>query len=385
MIPELGQTNLNFSSFIILLGVVQGILLSVTGLVRKSTTGRIKGLIFLFFTCILTEMFLNRTGYMYHVIQLVDFSEPVQFAIPPLIYFGILSLQPEFPHKKWWLHFIPFFLYTLYFIPYYLSPVDFKMESYYSIHHFNDLKSLYDHDFYMKWGKIRMFQMQFFYLQSTVYLIFCFQLLFRYRTAGEKYPVTDKSEINWWSIFTVLFSLLIVLVVGIKVIFIKDLGDHIIAFFITLILYLSTVAELIKPFGTFAGMGPVPVKENRPQYLNSGIKEEKKILIQQMLTEIMEKDKPYRDSLISLTKVAKLIGEPPYIVSQVLNEKVGTSFYDWLAAYRVEEAKRLLADPKSKLFTIEQIAEEVGYNSKSAFNKVFKKFTGKTPSEYKQA
>ncbi len=64
---------------------------------------------------------------------------------------------------------------------------------------------------------------------------------------------------------------------------------------------------------------------------------------------------------------------------------MGTSFYDWLAAYRVEEAKRLLADPKAKLFTIEQIAEEVGYNSKSAFNKAFKKFTGKTPSEYKQA
>jgi len=83
MIPEPGQTYLSFSGFVILLGVVQGILLSITGLVQKEKTSRIKGLIFLLFTLILTEIFLNRTGYMYYTIQLVDFSEPFQFAVPP--------------------------------------------------------------------------------------------------------------------------------------------------------------------------------------------------------------------------------------------------------------------------------------------------------------
>jgi AraC-like DNA-binding protein len=59
------------------------------------------------------------------------------------------------------------------------------------------------------------------------------------------------------------------------------------------------------------------------------------------------------------------------------------SFYDWIAQYRVEEAKRLMTDPKTSQFTVEQIAEEVGYNSKSAFNKAFKKFAGQTPSEFR--
>jgi len=54
-----------------------------------------------------------------------------------------------------------------------------------------------------------------------------------------------------------------------------------------------------------------------------------------------------------------------------------------IAEYRIEEAKTILQDPSQSQLTIEDIADEVGYNSKSAFNRSFKKFTGLTPSEYK--
>jgi AraC-like DNA-binding protein len=54
-----------------------------------------------------------------------------------------------------------------------------------------------------------------------------------------------------------------------------------------------------------------------------------------------------------------------------------------VAVYRVEEAKRLLKEqPHVK---VEEIAEQVGYNSKSSFNTAFKKISGKTPSEYRSA
>jgi YesN/AraC family two-component response regulator len=113
------------------------------------------------------------------------------------------------------------------------------------------------------------------------------------------------------------------------------------------------------------------------------MKDEKKEEILQKLVQIMQDQKLFTDNLISLAKIAKQVEEPAYMVSQVINEKMEVSFYDWIAKYRVEEAKKLLLDPKTERYTIEQIAEEVGYNSKSAFNKAFKKFTGKTPSEYK--
>jgi AraC-like DNA-binding protein len=51
------------------------------------------------------------------------------------------------------------------------------------------------------------------------------------------------------------------------------------------------------------------------------------------------------------------------------------------AEYRVEEAKRLLREKIN--IKVEEIAEEVGYNSKSSFNAAFKKITGKTPSEWR--
>jgi AraC-like DNA-binding protein len=60
------------------------------------------------------------------------------------------------------------------------------------------------------------------------------------------------------------------------------------------------------------------------------------------------------------------------------------TFYDLVNGYRVEEAKRLLLDPKSKNNKILAIAFDSGFNSKTTFNTVFKKFTGFTPSDFKE-
>ena len=54
-----------------------------------------------------------------------------------------------------------------------------------------------------------------------------------------------------------------------------------------------------------------------------------------------------------------------------------------MATYRIEEAQRILANAGQHL-KIEEIAEMVGYNSKSAFNPAFKKITQQTPSQYRK-
>jgi AraC-like DNA-binding protein len=55
-----------------------------------------------------------------------------------------------------------------------------------------------------------------------------------------------------------------------------------------------------------------------------------------------------------------------------------------LAWYRVEEAKRIIVEDRAGNLTVEDIAEQVGYNSKSSFNTVFKKQSGQTPSEFRK-
>lgn len=383
MIQLPGQTDLGFTSFIILLGMVQGILLATIWLVRPSLSSKFKGLLFLSITCIISEIFLNRTRYMYSVINLVDFSEPLQFAIPPLIYLIIIKLSPKASLKHWGLHFIPFVAYLLYFVPFYFAPAGYKSEMYYYMQHLDNLKLSPDFEFYRHWGKPRMFQMEACYLQTTIYLVVCFQKLLQYWNESAKNDEIKPFEVKWWFVFTIAFAALVLVVVMVKLTFKRDLGDHIIASFYTFIIYISTITEMIKPSGSPSILQKNPVEDNALRNLPSGISEEKKIEIQRKLLAMMDQDKLFKDNLLSLAKVAKRADQPAYIVSQVINDKMGATFYDWIARYRVEEAKKMLSDAKFRLFTIEQIAEEVGYNSKSAFNKAFKKFTGKTPSEFK--
>lgn len=385
MIPEPGHTDLNFTDFIILLGVVQGILLTITGLFRQSRKEKFKALLFFSITCTITEIFLNRTGYMYYMIPLVDFSEPLQFAIPPLIYLIILCINPEVNLKKWRLHFIPFLAYTLYFIPFYLASNDFKLENYYFMHHFVEWKSTGNHELLRVLGNFRRFQLFICFFQTTIYLVLSLQLLVHYRNHLKELPRVTRFEVNWWMVFSAIIAILIAVVMIVKMTYFRDIGDHIIATFFTIIIYFSAITELVRPTGTSATNPPVQGKEEPSRNPVSGIKEEKKTEIQKKLAVIMDEKKLFTDSLISVGKLSKLIGEPAYVISQVINEKMEVPFYDWIARYRVEEAKKLLTDPKTEQYTIEQIAEEVGYNSKSAFNKVFKKFTGKTPSEYKNS
>jgi AraC-like DNA-binding protein len=384
MIPEPGHTDLNFVDFVILLGVVQGILLTVTGLFRQGRKEKFKAVLFFLLTGIITEIFLNRTGYMYFIIPMVDFSEPFQFAIPPLIYLLVLSIEPNAELKKWGLHFIPFVAYTLFFIPFYLAPNEYKLEVYYYVHHLVEWKTTGNYELLNKLGNFRRFQLFFWYFQMIIYLVLSFQKLLQFYQNHKS--GRSRFEIKWWFVFNVIISVLIVVTLVVKMTYVRDFGDHIIATFLTGIIYCSSFTELLRPTALHH---PIPDEKDQrdelPKYTNSGIREEKKLEIQQKLQNLMNEKKLFCDSLISVGKLAKLIGEPAYVVSQVINEKMEASFYDWIAQYRVEEAKRLMNNPKTGQYTVEQIAEEVGYNSKSAFNKAFKKFTSQTPSEFKNS
>jgi AraC-like DNA-binding protein len=385
LIPEPGNTSLSFPSFIILLGVVQGTLLAITGLIHRDRKSRLKGFLFLSMTCIIAEIFLNRTGYMYHVIWLVDFSEPVQYAVAPLAYLIVVSLDPKGSLKKWWMHFIPFMIYFLYFLPFYFASPQYKEASYYFIHHLVNFQSDGHYNFLMKWGKLRNYQLHACFFQTTVYLVLCFQLLSGYKKQVQDFPDVDPYEVNWWILFNIAIGVLILVILVVKVSFVRDLGDHIIASFFTFIIYLATFAELTKVSRAHTKSSISSQGAGAPHVIASGIKEEKKDEIQSKLELLMEEKRLYRDSLISLSRVAKQTGEPAYVVSLVINERMGVSFFEWIAKYRVEEAKKLLTDPSGRTLTIEHVAERVGYNSKSAFNKVFKKFTAKTPSEYRNS
>lgn len=103
--------------------------------------------------------------------------------------------------------------------------------------------------------------------------------------------------------------------------------------------------------------------------------------IRERLISLMEEDKIYRDSELTLQSMAESLLLTPHQLSQFLNEQLRTSFTGFLNKYRIEEAKQLLR--KKTGHTVLTICYFVGFNSKSAFNTVFKRFTGRTPTEYR--
>jgi len=59
-------------------------------------------------------------------------------------------------------------------------------------------------------------------------------------------------------------------------------------------------------------------------------------------------------------------------------------FFEFINQYRVNEVKAKITDPAYENLSLLGIAFESGFNTKSAFNRVFKKITGFTPGEYKK-
>lgn len=101
------------------------------------------------------------------------------------------------------------------------------------------------------------------------------------------------------------------------------------------------------------------------------------------LGSLMQHEKLYLDETLSLRALANKLQKDPNLVSYILNNFFHKSFYDYVNDFRIEEVKNKIDDPAHSHLKIVEIAYECGFNSKATFNRVFKKYTGKSPSEYK--
>ncbi|SHM60362.1 helix-turn-helix domain-containing protein [Flavobacterium chilense] len=102
------------------------------------------------------------------------------------------------------------------------------------------------------------------------------------------------------------------------------------------------------------------------------------------LLQLMEIEKPFLDFDLSLVKLAASMKISTHILSYVINNGFDENFYQFINRYRIEEAKKLMADLETNRLSLLGIGFSVGFNSKTVFNTTFKKVTGQTPSEYKK-
>jgi AraC-like DNA-binding protein len=121
----------------------------------------------------------------------------------------------------------------------------------------------------------------------------------------------------------------------------------------------------------------------RPKYEKSRLGTDKEEAIASKLEQVMIFNKPYLSEEITLSDIAVLLSVTTHQLSMIINLHFNMNFYTFINKYRIEEAKQILSAPENRDANILSIAFRSGFNSKTTFNAMFKKFTGITPSQYR--
>jgi AraC-like DNA-binding protein len=125
--------------------------------------------------------------------------------------------------------------------------------------------------------------------------------------------------------------------------------------------------KLVDPIGLF-------------KYKSSALTTSYSLELKEELLELLNAEKIYKESGISLDLLSERLGTSRHNTSQVINEHFSMNFYELMNKFRIDEAVYLIENDKQ--LNIIDIAYKVGFNNKVTFNKSFKKAFSVTPTEY---
>lgn len=381
-------THIGFFDLFIFLGVFQGLLISWF-FIRNSQADKkanlYQGLLLLFLSLGIFEELLNNTGYIVFVLPMSDFSEPLNFTFGPLFYLYICSALDPREKKKVWPHFILAVFWLFYMIFYFIQSDALKYNSYLQTKHpdwelLPVVLKVSDNPLGIREYTNEILGIQFIvYIGASILaLVKTFRMMHQsvWTTNNEKLIVLRNTSLHF--VIIILVFLITKFTFGMD----SDIGGYWIASYISFMIFATSIQILNK--SEFFSQPHSFLDFPLPKYRKSSLSEEQKTEILMKMEEEMIRHHYFTNSLASLSDLAKRIGSTSHYLSQVINEKRNQNFYEMLASYRVEEAKRILKEDTGKKLTVEEVAESVGYNSKSAFNIVFKKLTGQTPSEFRK-
>lgn len=289
----------------------------------------------------------------------------------PMLYFYVLCVTGRNLSKKMGLlHLIPVFIVFLVLLKFLLlqSPWDRLM--------------IYQNgaDEYKTLSDILKYLMIF---SGILYVGLSLFALIKYKKGlSDQYSNTEKMNMNW----------LYCLIIGIALIWIAVIIRNDILIFSLVVLFILVAAYFgISRVGilNLAVAETETLEEKTVNETADVIKYQKTSPGDQAIQEIykkltykMEHEKLYKDPELNLNHVAKLLDVHPNILSQTINTMEQKNFYDYVNRQRIEEFKRIAGLPENRKFTILSLAFESGFNSKTSFNRNFKKYMNCSPREF---
>lgn len=305
---------------------------------RKELSTRLLG----FFLLALAIRMAKSVGYYFSNDNLPAIIENIGYAanlaIAPLLFLYVKSfLSENFAFKNlYWLHLLPAFL-VLMFSPF------------------------LDDWFWLGPGVGYFLSLYYF----GAYFPFIYYLLFKNRHVS-------KEKFAW----------LLLLSVGLNLVWAAYAAN----FLLGLVSYITapTVFSLVIYPISFFALKRYGLFVKNEKYQNSGLTAEFIEACGEKIENLVQHDKVYLDANLTLPKLAKRLAVSSQTASEVINRHFQMSFADLINSYRLKAARTRLADLKSKDQKIASIAFECDFGTLSAFNTIFKKHAGLTPSEYRR-
>lgn len=96
--------------------------------------------------------------------------------------------------------------------------------------------------------------------------------------------------------------------------------------------------------------------------------------------EVMDQKRPYLDTELTLSKLARIVGTNRTDLSRTLNNQTKVNFSKWLSAYRVNHIIRQIKEHPEKC--LEELYPASGFTSRTSFFRQFRQVTGKSPREH---
>jgi AraC-like DNA-binding protein len=385
------SVSVRILSFVCGTGILQGILLAAIIYFHPKSDKSVNRFLSLYILCTSAVMSLpflmQAIGWRNSVI-----FQPVPLLSGPLLYFYICSFKETITWRKAWPHLV--------------FPLVFLVLCYLNVSYLGAKfpakgipKEIFSAPTVIAMQLVKPVQQIFYYFISYKTLV-SYQ-----RSIRHLYSETSRIDLNWAKF---LLNGFLVLVTTFVIIFplITRFPDHV--FLLILInmavavpyIYTATAKgflqhtiwqvqpgtskEVIEQEMHQAEKIEATVQETAKQKIEKPVIHEDRVgELAKRIIALMEQEKLYQETDLTLHQLAGKLKVPTYQVSQALNEGMRKNFYDLVNGYRVEEAKRLLLDAKNSNYTILSVGFEAGFNSKTTFNTVFKKFTGLTPTEFR--
>jgi AraC-like DNA-binding protein len=376
----------------------------------------------IFWYCLI--FLLCRGGLIRHLPFIYGYGLPLYYTIPAFCYLYVRSQfngESKF-RKRDWLHFLPAAACLLLLMPLYLSPMELKQRivdglaaNFNSI--FSESSGLVPNSWHFIIRPI----------QGAIYLVFQWRLLAPL-LRRERTPAGESPRLAKWLVLFTSFETLIY--AGLTVATIQ--GYHHIApqapllsiikapmIILTLLYIALTVCLFLHPeflYGKAAAQAPqpampvepvlVPQPDRAPSLVppaldgsaldgsvpDGATREEGRksplLDLRQVndyalqLEEHILSTQVFRQQGLTVNGLSGSAQIPPRIISHVLNRHYGQTFNEYVNTCRVNYIKERLKDGDWKDFTMEGLAMEAGFSSKSTFFSTFKKQTGKSPAEY---